>query len=71
MCWGKGERDICKLLARHVNISLKQVTQLTKNNRVIRKMNTILASLYPLDVNDTLQIVQEAPPVLITASATV
>ena len=47
------------LLAKCANVSIKYSTQLTKNNGLIRKVNTILANLCPVDIKwhvaDTLE----------------
>lgn len=53
-----GENYIRKSISKACKYLLKYVIQLTKNNGVMRKGDTILANFCPVEINSTSQIVQ-------------
>ena len=58
---GRGEKTKTNILEKHANVSIKHVTPLTKNNVVMRKVNTILANLCSAGASQVGLVVKNLP----------
>ena len=58
---GGGEETKTNVLAKYVNVSIKHVTPLTKNNEVMRKVNTIVGNLCSVGASQVGLVVKNLP----------
>ena len=58
---GGGEETKTNILEKHANVSIKHVTPLTKNNVVMRKVNTMLANLCSAGASQVGLVVKNLP----------